>query len=206
LILLAHKFRVLHEIPGSTNRLDLCVELDNRVYLIIELKYCSESFRLSEANLNKALAKKAIKLIPNSITNKILSQKIEEKLDAVEYKKAISSGGLTDPTEMEIDQILADSAKNYLSITEINKVLAEAVKPKLTSEELKEVKMKAVPDVKKTNQKIDDILTNATQKALTAITKRGYHHILDHMASEFIDLGLAIYGYEPKIKAAFGPD
>jgi hypothetical protein len=206
LILLAHKLRVLPEIPGSTNRLDLCVELDNRVYLIIELKYCPEIFHLSEENLNKALAKTAIKIIPKSIRNAILSKEIEKKLDPDEYEIAISRGGLTDPTEIEIDEILAGSDKDYLTKTEIYRALAEAVKPKLSAKELKEVKKMAVPDVNRTNQKIDDILTKATQKALSGITQKGYHRILDHMASEFIDLGLAIYGFEPKIKAAFGPD
>jgi hypothetical protein len=107
---------------------------------------------------------------------------------------------------LEIEKTLATKVNDYLTIPEIDRALAEAVKPMLSDEEFKKIKKAAVLDVKKTDQEIDAILTKATQQALTDITQRGYHRIMDHMASEFIDLGMAIYGDVPHVKAAFGPD
>jgi trehalose/maltose hydrolase-like predicted phosphorylase len=180
------------------------VELDKRVYLIIELKYCSESFHLSQADKNSALADESIFIIPKPERNEILAQEIRKKLTFDEFEKAISQEGLIPSTRTQAYEILANKALDYLSKTEFERALAEAVKLTLSAEKIKDIEKKAAPKVKRTDQEIDDILTKATQKALNDIAQRGYHHILDHMASEFIDLGLAIYGTTPKIKAAFG--
>jgi hypothetical protein len=204
-ILLSHDFKVLPEITGADNRMDLCVELANRVFLIIELKFCSESFHLSAADKNRALADEAMYQLPESEQDEILVQEIRNKLSIIEFKNALSQDGSTVTTRTQANQILANKALDYLTTAEIECALAEALKLTLSAREIKEIEKKAVPKVKRTDQEIDDILTKAAQKALNDIAQRGYHHILDHMASEFIDLGLAIYGTNPKIKAAFGP-
>jgi hypothetical protein len=80
------------------------------------------------------------------------------------------------------------------------------MKLNLSFEEIKEIEKKAAAKAKKTNEEIDAILTKATQKSLNDITQRGYHNIANHLGTnKIIDLGLAIYGNVPNIKAAFGP-
>ncbi|MDR1111545.1 MAG: AAA family ATPase [Deltaproteobacteria bacterium] len=205
LILLALGFDVRSELAESDNRLDLLVELPNRVNVILELKYCPEINKLTEDEKNAALAKVAIKRIPKFERNIKVAAAVETKLKPLDFEKAIFKGHLTTPTAEEITAILAESAIEYLTEEEINEVQANMVRKELTQSEKEKIYKDVTPTAfKPTSEEIDDALTKGAKEALKAITEKGYHRILGDRSKEIIDLGLAIYDTGFKVKAIFG--
>ncbi|MDR2141494.1 MAG: hypothetical protein LBR11_06855 [Deltaproteobacteria bacterium] len=57
-----------------------------------------------------------------------------------------------------------------------------------------------------TDERIDQVLTQAAQEALNDITLKDYHGQFRLKAKGFIDLGLAIYDDGSTVKALFGPE
>jgi DNA-binding ferritin-like protein (Dps family) len=204
LILSAMGFKVLTEIPGSEGRLDLCLELADKVYLIIELKYCPDESKLTEDERNIALAKAAEKLLPNHIYTKTLAQVIENKLSFLEYRKVISKVKKNYSTEEELNQYLAETADEYLTEMEILNALAEVIEKALTNDEVKQVLSKVDSKSKLPDEIIEAKLSKAAQQALDDAKTRNYQGIVKLNANVIIDLGLAIYGVGSKVKAIFG--
>jgi hypothetical protein len=199
-------FKVLSELPGSDNRLDLCLELKAGTYIIIELKYCPYVNKLTEDEKNMALAKDAMTILTEPIVKKVLAQAVKAKLNAIEVIKVISKAGFSAPSEQDANQALANEALEHLTDTEINQVLADTVKNKLTAGEIRAIYKTASPQGNVSDVEIEDILIKAAQRALADIRDKNYHSIAMNTADgikEIIDLGLSIYGHGSHIKAAF---
>ncbi|MDR1297453.1 MAG: AAA family ATPase [Deltaproteobacteria bacterium] len=209
LILVGMNFKILSEIPGYANRLDLYCFLSDDVSLIIELKYCYAPDKLSLEDKNGAMAKEALSILPLSATNKALAEAVIARLDTSEYRttlikiRADSSGG-------DENDIFADMALNFLTKSEYNLILASTIEPELTDDRKKEIfKSLALLSQPAENaslpseEKIEDILTKACLRALRDITERRYLDTVGHMTRSVISLGMAVYGNVPLVKVIF---
>jgi predicted HAD superfamily Cof-like phosphohydrolase len=92
-----------------------------------------------------------------------------------------------------------------LAEEEINKVLAKMARERLSKEEIEEFFQNAISSLERPIEEIDEDLSKAAQRALDAIKNKDYHAVLRLRADEFIDLGMAIYGYGQPIKVVFAP-
>jgi uncharacterized membrane-anchored protein YjiN (DUF445 family) len=205
LILSSMGFNVLTEMPGAEGRLDLCIQLPDKVYLIIELKYCPDETKLTKDERNQALARAAETQLSNKVYNKTLALAISNKLPYLEYRKVMSKGKKDHSTEEELNKYLAEAADEYLTENEIVNALAEAVEKELPKEKINEIVNNTVSKSKLPDETIDAELSKAAKQALDDVTTRNYHGTVKLNANAIIDLGLAVYGVGSKVKSIFGP-
>ncbi|MDR1109636.1 MAG: AAA family ATPase, partial [Deltaproteobacteria bacterium] len=204
LLLMAMGFNIQSELPGAQSRLDLCLELPDGVYVIIELKYCQSQTKLKPAEEEEALAVAAIDLVSKEARNESLARLAKRKLDRIELFQIISEDSYDNATKEEKDTILAKAAMKSFPRVDTDKVLADTAKTHLSSEELQEALYMVGNKPSPSNDEIDSVLSKAAQKALKDITERDYQGLLRHKAKEIIDLGLAVYWHGSQVKAAFG--
>jgi hypothetical protein len=202
---MAMGFNIQSELPGAHSRLDLCLELPDGVYVIIELKYCQSQMKLKPAEEEEALAVAAIDLVSKGARNESLARLAKRKLDRVELFQITSEDSYDNATKEEKDTILAKAAMKMFPRVDTDKVLADAARAHLSSEELQEALYMAGNKPSLSNDEIDSVLSKAVHKALRDITERDYQGLLRHKAKEIIDLGLAVYSHGSQVKAAFGP-
>jgi hypothetical protein len=206
LILKAMDFTVDSELAGAAGRLDIGVRLSNHSYLIIELRYCPETNKLTENEINQILAATAKTKLPIDLYNESLASMIASKLGREKLDIALSKIGLPKPTVEDYNQFLANNAKEYLTPTEIDQTLAQTLKDELPKEDIEKILKKAQSTTKDSNEKIDALLAKTAQEALDDIQKRDYPSIVSFHANEITSLGLAIYGNGTKIVALFNPN
>jgi hypothetical protein len=192
-------FKVWTELLGADNRLDLCVELPNGDYVVIELKYVKGHRDLKPEEKIQVLASAAKKKFTKEVVDKCLANLADEKLSPKE----------TIPIDREKDeaiknQLLADLALSSLTTSDINQAMAELAMEKLSNEVITDVLLGASPKLKLSDKQIDGKLSQAVALALKDIKDKNYHGIVALKAKKIIDLGLAIYGVGSQIKAAFG--
>jgi hypothetical protein len=84
--------------------------------------------------------------------------------------------------------------------------LAKLAREKLPPDEIEKTLLNAPSKSSLSNERIDEILSQAAQTALRDISAKDYHGPFRLEAKEFIDLGLAIYGVGSQVKAIFGPN
>jgi hypothetical protein len=200
-------FKVLSELAGWSGRMDLCLELPEQVYLIIELKYCPIQVTLAEEDKIQALATAAYMNFPEDIINHALSKAVQKKLKVKEIVQLLSECPDKNLDKVEKDRFLAQAGKDkILTEAEYDLALAALAKQKFTKDEVTEILYEATIDMGIIEEKnIDDILSKTTLDALKAIAEKNYHDTVKLKAKEIIDLGLAISGYGSQVKAAFGP-
>jgi hypothetical protein len=203
LILKAMEFQVDSELAGAAGRLDIGVRLSDHHYLIIELRYCPETDKLTEDEKNQILAAAAETELPTNLYNKSLATAMALKLGREKLQSVKSKIGLPKPTLEDYNQFLADSAEEYLTPTEIYQTLAKALKKTLPKEQIDEILKEAQSSTKTSNEKIDALLSKTAQEALDDIEKRNYPSIVSFDAKEITSLGLVIYGNGTKIVALF---
>ncbi|MDR1050948.1 MAG: AAA family ATPase [Deltaproteobacteria bacterium] len=206
LILISMGFNINSELPGSDKRLDLSVELPGRVYVIIELKYRQGEKKLDPAKRNVVLTRAALNSLPKESLNSALAKLAIEELDGSILFAIYSEDSFANETQLKKDDILADAAWKSLSRDNINKVLADLAKVKLSSQELDAVLSEAGEKPDLSDDAVESVLSRATQEALNDIKKRDYPGLLRHKAKQIISLGVAGYGYKPRVKAVFGPE
>jgi hypothetical protein len=192
-------FKVFTELLGADNRLDLCVELPNGDYVIIELKYVKGHRDLKPEEKIKVLATAAKKQFTKEELNKCFANLAVEKLPT---KETYTIEILNDETER--NRLLAELAVKSLTNLDLDQALAELVNNELPKEMLTDILLSASPMLKQSDEQIEDKLSQAVAKALKAIKEKNYHGIVALKAKNIIDLGLAIYGVGSKVKAAFG--
>ncbi|MDR1658322.1 MAG: hypothetical protein LBT47_12365, partial [Deltaproteobacteria bacterium] len=205
LILTTLGFNVYTELAGSEGRLDLCLELPQKVFLIIELKYCPSQNKLTDAEKDQALAKTAVMVLSEEVVNQSLSQAVQNKLELNEIRNLLSQSPLKPSTKADRDQVLAQAAETALTQEEKENELASAIRKNVSIDEIKQIYRQATSKFSLSNDQIDAILSQSVQQALLDIKERDYHGIVKLKAAKIIDLGLAIYGNGAKIKAAFWP-
>jgi hypothetical protein len=207
LILSALGFKPVNELPGSQGRLDLCFELPEEKFFIIELKYCPELKLLTKEQQNKILADVAKELITPAIIDKSLAMALRNKLNNNKelINLILSKSPIHDNTGMNDNQILAQEAKKILSESEITVVLSDTVRNNLNPEHLRKILPNAISDSFILKERIENILSAATTQALKDIMNREYHGIIKLKAKEIIDIGIALYGNGEIVKTVFGP-
>jgi hypothetical protein len=198
-------FNVRREFSGSKSGLDLLLEPLNRVFVVIELKYCPDPRKLTEEDKNEPLARAARIKLSEDALNQALSQALQEKLTFSELHKLISQLPPESQTKAGRVRSLAQEADRVLDENEKTNALAELAKYTFKYDEIKELLKMAKPKAKLNVKKIEESLTKAAQKALSDIKARECHSFLKLEADAIIDLGLAIFPNGPKVKAAFGP-
>jgi hypothetical protein len=194
-------FKVFTELLGADNRLDLCVELPNGDYVILELKYVKGHRDLKPEEKINILASAATEMVSRKNVDKCLAKLAKLRLPPKE----------TIPIERQKDEIqrnrlLADLALSSLPDSNINQALAELVRQELPKETVTDIILSASPMLKQSDEQIEDKLSQAVGLALKAIKEKNYHRIVALKAKNIIDLGLAIYGVGSKVKAAFGEE
>jgi hypothetical protein len=173
------------ELAGPKGRLDLAVNLGKRVYGVIELKYCP--INDPQKKDVKLLAALAVERLPKEEWEKVLADAARQKLKIAKITQILSATPQKQLSEAEANHLLAQDALTSLAEEEINKVLAKMAREKLFQDD------------------IDNALSKAAQSALDAIKDKNYHAVLKLDAAEFIDLGMAVYGYGDPIKVVFAP-
>ncbi|MDR3203862.1 MAG: AAA family ATPase, partial [Deltaproteobacteria bacterium] len=207
LILMTMGFKVISELPGFANRLDLLLELPGRIYVIIELKFSpfSNKKSLTLDEQDGFLANWAKFNLELEARNHALAEVIRSKLPFEDIEEMLAEAPDDILTKSLQDKILAKYANKALTTVERKLALANAVKEKLTKDEIKQILWKAVSGLSLSTDQIEDLLNKAVRKALSDIKEKDYHGIVRYDAKEIIDLGLAIYEGSPIVKAMFGP-
>jgi hypothetical protein len=190
------EFKVASERPGATGRLDLCLELPDSVYVIIELKYCPNDKELE--NLAKSVNNNLSKEIIEAYTAKY----IRNKIDFFTLNRFIYDSQKKFSTRAEEDEFLTIEVGKFLTVKEQTEALADIAIKKLTEKTLNDIIIPPIADIN-SKDKIDAVLSKAVQEALDDIEKRDYHGIVKLEAKKIIDLGLAVCGYGSQVKAAF---
>ncbi|MDR1164779.1 MAG: AAA family ATPase [Deltaproteobacteria bacterium] len=205
LILMAMGFNIDSELLGAKIRLDLRVELPERVYVIIELKYRHGEIKISPAKKKEALIDAAMTKIPKESLNKVLAKLAFKKLEISKFYDFTSKDDFANATQEEKDRVLAKVVMNSLSSADLNKVLVNTAKITLSSQEFDAVLYEAGGKPALSEDEIESVLSSAVQEALNVIEKKDYPGLVRRKAKEIICLGLAKYGQVPRVKAAFGP-
>jgi hypothetical protein len=200
LILIGMGFKVLTELLGLDNGLDLSFELPNGDYVVIELKYVKGHHDLKPEEEILALAYAAKKVIPRKELYKCLADLAKLKLPPQETVQIGDNKDKDTRTEL-----LADLALNSLSANDINQALAEFAKEKLSKETLTDHLLDFSPKLNLSGNQINNYLSKGVALALKALNEKNHHSVLANKANKIIDLGLAIYGVGNQVKAAFGP-
>ncbi|MDR0548315.1 MAG: hypothetical protein LBI10_02725, partial [Deltaproteobacteria bacterium] len=177
--------------------------LSDHNYLIIELRYCPETNKLTEDEKNQILAAAAETKLLSNLYNESLATAMAFKLGREKLQSVKSKIGLPKPTLEDYNQFLANNVKEYLTPTEINQTLAQTLIDELPKEDIAKILKKAQSTTKISNEKIDALLAKTAQEALDDIEKRNYPSIVSFHANEITSLGLAIYGDGTKIVALF---
>jgi DNA-binding transcriptional ArsR family regulator len=207
-LLMSLSFKVQDEVADQTGRLDLCFEIQERVYVLIELKFIPAQRSLSSEDKTEALAKVALDILSTQARNEILASVVKNKLSVSEYLMALEKKGQADAPAPIKSQCLGQAALEYLTEAEYSAGLAEAVKKELGKAEIKEILKKAGRTLSPPSERIDQELSEAAAKALRDIAEKDYRGVIKNKAEvppkEIIDLGLSVYGDGKRVVAAFG--
>ncbi|MDR1870936.1 MAG: AAA family ATPase, partial [Deltaproteobacteria bacterium] len=204
MILSVMSLKVEPELAGPIGRLDIAVKLKSRVYGVIELKYCP-NLKIKPKEEDKFLAVKAMERLPQEEWETVLANVARQKLKFAEISRILSATPKKRLPEAEANHLLAQAALTSLAEGALNKVLAKVAREKLSPEEIEKIFQTAGSSLEKSAEEIDKDLSKAAQGALDAIKNKDYHAVLKLRADEFIDLGMAIYGYGRPIKVVFDP-
>ncbi|MDR2141497.1 MAG: AAA family ATPase [Deltaproteobacteria bacterium] len=212
-IFIAMGFTVLSEIPSSKGRLDLRVELPGQIFLILELKYRANPAQKLTVMAKKILANVARKYLPKAVRYESLAELASRKFSYNEIELILEELSEDESTTAKENYLLAKFALKSLPEKDIIEALASTVLEKLPRERLETelLKLGVKIDLSQkteglTDERIDQILTQAAQEALNDITLKDYHGQFRLKAKGFIDLGLAIYDDGSTVKALFGPE
>jgi ATP-dependent exoDNAse (exonuclease V) alpha subunit len=197
-------FNVLSEIPSADGRMDLLVFLPNDIYLIIELKYCPRTKKLTRKEENILLSKEAVANLPKDLRNSCLSKAVKDKLDTDTLDELFSKLSAQPSSRAESDQILANEAKKVLNEKERIVALAQLAREKFSIDELNKILKEASARPDPTEVEIDEILSSACNDALKQIAQQNYPGVFEIQDKIIQTMGLAVYGYGTPVKAIFG--
>ena len=204
-ILVSMGFDPQTEKPGAVGRLDLHVELPDRVHLIIELKYRRDLAEPTPKAKNHALAVEMTSTLPPDEIYELLAPTARRMMKMATILKVIESSAKDNPSKAEMDRLLGRAALDFLPEGVIDKALAEAALGLLPPERIEAASLEAAVGLAdRPEAEIDGILSKAAGEALREIVEGGYHDIISSDAKEIIDLGLAVYGHGDHVKAVFG--
>jgi hypothetical protein len=186
--------------------LDLCLKIEDKLYVIIELMYCTYKKEFTKNEENKILANAAFSILKPKEFNQIFINTLREKLSVKEWKKILlKASNKIELSKDEENKILLKEALNTLKEEEINIALANTIRIKLPVEEVEKIIKKNISTSNMSEKQIDSNLSTVLEQSLLDIKKRDYHSTIKDKNSKILDLGLAIFGSGEKIKAKFAP-
>jgi hypothetical protein len=199
-------FKVHTELAGAVGRLDLCVELEDRIFLIIELKYLAPQMKFTKNELNAKLANIALAFLPKKLTNECLAPLALSKFDGEKISQLFEAHDTDVLTNDERNAILAKATLRSLPNSVTNKALASLATQKLTKDEI----VKLLPDLDSesflSDREIVEKLLKVANEALKQIDENDYQGTIGFMAKEITTLGLVFYADGNQFKAVFGPE
>jgi hypothetical protein len=203
LILQILGFEPTSEQVGHIGRSDLCFELAEQVYCILELKYCPAPEKLSKEDI-KTLSFNASVALPVAEKNIIISSALKEKLKPAKYNDLLEKLSKKTSTLSKKYRLLAQEAYNILKESEIDRALAEGAVKQLPEETIEKILKKPHPSKVISREWIDALLSKAAQRALDEIKTSDYKGSVRYKAKKIIVMGMAVYGGNFKVKVVFG--
>jgi hypothetical protein len=205
MILMGMDFKPFSELLGIRQRLDLCFELKDKIYLLIEIKYIPFNSQLLKKEENHAIAVIASKKLSLEIIYESLAQGVMDKLDDADaIVEIFAKAPQSDLTESDKNKILAKVAYEKLTKEEREYVLAKTAREVLEPSEIEGALLSVTPKSELAPERIESRLTESANLALEIIAKKNYSNLLQKFRpKEIINLGLAVYGFGSEVKAIF---
>jgi hypothetical protein len=203
LILIIMGFNPNSEQAGHIGRSDLCFELGDQVYCILELKYCHAPKKLTKEDINTLFMTANVEL-SKDVKNRLFASALQDKLKSTEFVDLVNKLSQNSSASNEMYELLAHEAMGMLSESEITLALAKGALKQLPEEMIEKILQKPHPEKVFTPERIDALLSKRAQLALDEITKGEYQGAVRHKAKDIIEMGMAVYGGDLKVKVLFG--
>ncbi|MDR0620710.1 MAG: AAA family ATPase [Deltaproteobacteria bacterium] len=203
-ILTVAGFKVRSELPGAKVRLDFLVELEDRVYVIIELKFQQNpTQKLTQAERNAVLARLAKNQPSTKVDARLAISSLRDKYDN-EIDRALYENRNLPLSDDDRNHLIAEIIKSLAPAKELNVELAKLALNTVAPEYIQAALSEASVDTELTSDRLDLLLAKGAEKALEDITARNYRQVIGNEAKRIIDLGMAIYDHGAKVKVVFG--
>jgi hypothetical protein len=206
----------LSELSGAVNRLDLCVKSSDEEWVVIELKYCAVKGKLKPEAIDDALSSVATSKLVLPVTDESLAEAVRSKLPRKEIRRILAKSGKANATLAEVNAVLAERSIDLLTDAEYDRVLAGSARKNLSDDEIAKALAEKghakdfidailSRDVS-SDETIERILSKAVDQALKDIETRDYRSLIKPFAGKITAMGMAVFEYGSKVKAAFAPD
>ena len=199
-------FHVKSEELGVAGRLDLLVELPEKVDVVMEHKFVHDPKKPTQAQRDQILARLARRLLPTEVRDKelamsSLSDNFNKAIDDVLSKK-----GNKHLTGYERFSLIAKTIESLAPERALNKALAQLAEKRLDPKIITAALPEAASGSDSGADQIDKLLAKRAQEALWAITDKEYDQIAEakRPAEKIVNLGIAASDYCKKIKVIFG--
>jgi hypothetical protein len=195
-------FKLQSEHWGSDKRLNLCLELEQKTFILMEFKCCPNTVKIPEKLTDKIVADIARKRFPAKVVEECLADAVKSKLKVDELIDMLYKRDKM-PTTAEANKILAQHAEKVLSPAKINRALRLSYQRSCNYDGISTDLEKMVLEHKSIKEQFDQILSQTAGEALHDLKQNDRQGIVPKNAQEVIELGLAIYQNGTKIKAVF---
>jgi hypothetical protein len=204
LILEIMGFNLTSEQASYTGRSDICLELRDKVYCILELKYCPAPEKLTKEDIDNLSLTASVEL-SKEVKNRLFTNALRNKLESTDFDDLVDKlSKNSSSATSELYGILAHEAKGLLSEAEIKLTLAEGAMKELPEEKIKQYLNKPHPGKVISLEGVDALLSKAAQLALDEIKTSEYQGAVRYKAKDIIEMGMAVYGGNAHVKVQFG--
>ncbi|MDR2354021.1 MAG: AAA family ATPase [Deltaproteobacteria bacterium] len=205
LLLFNMDLTIVNELPGVTEKLDLCLELEDKVFVIIKLMYCQDITELTQEEETLALAKTARVITSRKVRDKYISNAVHAKISDESFRKFLSDFSPAVQNKAKKLRFIANVGRFILSTDELKTILANLVREKCHESDIKKI-LRRASELKLTNaKKIKQRLTEALHDVLSQIKFKDYESTVKVDFKKIIFLGIAISPIDFNIEATFGP-
>ncbi|MDR2437583.1 MAG: AAA family ATPase [Endomicrobium sp.] len=203
-ILFALGFDVKIEKHETQGRLELCFEIDYKVYAIFAIRHVPKKSKLTEEEeklffINLAKIKLAPTVIPRYIGGAVL-----KKIGSRNVHKLLRESPKEAMTDYGKFKLLENEGKKVLSAEEHYLAIVRAVKETLDRREIEEALDNTPTSSDPSSLEINNMLKSSAKSALEGIDIKKYQKITGNDAKMIITLGVSIYGYGSHVFTEFG--
>jgi hypothetical protein len=142
--------------------------------------------------------------LSKDVKNYLFTNALRDKLNSTEFDDLVDKLSQNSSATSELYGLLAQKAKGLLSESEITLALAKGALKQLPEEMIEKILQKPHPDKLFHPEKIDALLSKRAQLALDEITRGEYQGAVSYKAKDIIEMGMAVYGGNFKVKVLFG--
>ncbi|MDR2351663.1 MAG: AAA family ATPase [Deltaproteobacteria bacterium] len=201
--LLTLGFDVRREIPEREEESDLLIELEDKTYLIIMIRYVLVQKKLKKSEQNLLLAKLASDNLDATIIREYIVEAIKDKLSSYKISRLLRKSPEEPETKEERYKILYNLETKILTRNESNLARANAARELLDKSIIAEAFLKKSFESEPSITKLNKLLKSSSQEAIKDINTKKYQSIIGNDGSQFVTLGLSIYGYGNLVHAEF---